>query len=224
MALILHIDTALQQANIGIANNGELVLNLQNENQNSHASFVQPAIQKVLSQTGISINNIDAIGVTAGPGSYTGLRVAMASAKGLCYALQKPLVCVSTLQVMAIAATETFPDFDFYCPMIDARRNEVYTAVYNNSLEIIMPAQPLILNEHCFEELLVKGKMLFCGNGAMKCKNIINANINSFFEIGEYNGVHLAQSLFNCFKNNHFGDVAYAEPMYLKDFYTGKAS
>ena len=218
MALILHIDTALQLANIGIANNGELLLNIQNENQNSHASFVQPAIQKVLSQTGISINNIDAIGITAGPGSYTGLRVAMASAKGLCYALQKPLVSISTLQVMAMAAIEKSPGFDFYCPMIDARRNEVYTALYNSLLQLILPAQPLILTDTSFKEQLLNGKALFFGDGAEKFKNIIYDNVNAFFEIQEYDGTHLAQSFFRSFKHNIFEDLAYAEPLYLKDF------
>lgn len=222
MALILHIDTALQQANIGIANNGALIINIQNEDQQSHASFVQPAIQKVLQQSGIRLESIDAIGVIAGPGSYTGLRVAMASAKGLCYALQKPLLSISTLEVMTTAAIKAFPGFNFYCPMIDARRNEVYTALYNAALKVEIAAQPLILSNAGFNEELSKGKILFFGDGSIKYKDILIPHANASFENVMYDGSHISSCLFNSFKNNAFEDVAYAEPLYLKAFYTGK--
>lgn len=224
MALILHIDTALQQANIGIARNGELIANIQSEDPYNHASFVQPAINQVLQQSGISIKDVDAVGVTGGPGSYTGLRVAMASAKGLCYALDKPLLSVGTLHVMATAAIENFPGFDFYCPMIDARRNEVFTAMYDQALEIITAPKPMILHHSSFEQELLSGKTLFCGNGAAKCKHIINANVNAAFELAAYNGLHIAQCLFNRFTHNAFEDLAYAAPQYLKEFYSGKLS
>lgn len=224
MALILHIDTALQQANIGIAKDGELILNLRNEDQYNHASFVQPAIQEVLQQSGINIESIDAVGITAGPGSYTGLRVGMASAKGLAYTLQKPLLSVGTLQVMTVAAIEKFPGFDFYCPMIDARRNEVYTALYTPGLEAKMAAQPLILDHSSFEQQLSKEKILFFGNGSIKYRNILSSHNNALFESVEYTGAHIAQCLFNSFKHNAFENVAYAEPLYLKDFYLGKTS
>ena len=222
MALILHIDTALQQANIGIAKDGELMLQIQNSDQYNHASFVQPAIQQVLQQLGISINSIDAIGITAGPGSYTGLRVAMASAKGLCYALQKPLLAVGTLEVMTVAAVEKFPEYSFYCPMIDARRDEVYTAAYTARLEIEMAPQPLILDNHSYKDVLAKGKTLFWGSGSEKYRDILNFNINAFFEQPVYDGKHIAQCLFNSFKNKDFENLAYSEPAYLKGFYDHK--
>lgn len=224
MALILYIDTALQQANIGIADDGELIMNIQSEDQYSHASFVQPGIKKVLQQSAIDIENIAAVGVTAGPGSYTGLRVAMASAKGLCYALHKPLLSVGTLDIMTVAAIERFPGFDFYCPMIDARRNEVYTTLYNHSLDVQIPAKPLILDSSSFEKELSNGKILFYGNGSIKCKSIIKPNVNALFESIAYNGIHLAKCLYNRFKNNAFENMAYSEPLYLKDFYAGKST
>ncbi|MFT3748434.1 MAG: tRNA (adenosine(37)-N6)-threonylcarbamoyltransferase complex dimerization subunit type 1 TsaB [Agriterribacter sp.] len=222
MALILHIDTALKQANIGLADHGTLLVNIQNEDQYSHASFVQPAIQKALRQSDVSIDSIDAVGVTAGPGSYTGLRVAMASAKGLCYALNKPLLAVNTLEVMATAAIEKFPGFDFYCPMIDARRNEVYTSLYTSLLDAAMPVTALILEKTSFEEALSKATVLYFGNGSIKFKNTIGHHENAFFEEINYSGAHLAKCLLKSFKHNGFQDLAYAEPFYVKDFYLGK--
>ncbi|MFT3950083.1 MAG: tRNA (adenosine(37)-N6)-threonylcarbamoyltransferase complex dimerization subunit type 1 TsaB [Agriterribacter sp.] len=222
MALILHIDTALQQANVGISDNGILLANIQNNDQYSHASFVQPAIQKALQQSNIAIGGIDAVGITAGPGSYTGLRVAMASAKGLCYALNKPLLAVGTLEVMAVAAIAKFPGYNLYCPMIDARRNEVYTALYTSIADIIMPAQPLILKNDSFEKELTNDKILFFGDGSVKWRNIIDGQINACFELVEYEGVYLAETLFNRFKHNAFEHLAYSEPFYVKEFYLGK--
>lgn len=223
MALILHIDTALQQANVGIADDGILLVSMQNEDQHNHASFVQPAIQEVLRQSNISVNRIDAVGVTAGPGSYTGLRVAMASAKGLCYALNKPLLFVNTLEVMTAAAIERFPAFDFYCPMIDARRNEVYTSLYTSLLEIAMPVTALTLEKTSFEKELSKATVLYFGNGSIKCKNTIEQHVNAFFEDIHYSGAHIAQCLLKSFKHNEFQNLAYAEPLYVKDFYLGKS-
>ena len=222
MALVLHLDTALQQANIGIAADGKLIENIQNEDQYSHASFVQPAIQRVLQQTKINIEDIAAFGITSGPGSYTGLRVAMSSAKGLCFVLGKPLLSVSTLEVMTMAAIEKFPGFDYYCPMIDARRNEVFTALYTPMLKVKMAAQPVILDSSSFEQELSKASILFFGSGSLKCKSLIRYYNNAFFELVEYGGMHIAKCLFNSFKNSVFDDLAYSEPLYLKDFYLGK--
>jgi tRNA threonylcarbamoyladenosine biosynthesis protein TsaB len=222
MALILHIDTALQQANIGIADNGTLLVNIQNEDQYNHASFVQPAIQKALQQLNINIAQIDAVGVTAGPGSYTGLRVAMASAKGLCYALNKPLLFANTLEVMTIAAIEKFSGFDLYCPMIDARRNEVYTSLYSSSLKVVMPTTALILETTSFEKTLQNSKILYFGNGSIKFNTMIVQDANAFFEEVNYNGTHLATALFNSYKHNDFQQLAYSQPLYVKEFYLGK--
>lgn len=222
MALILHIDTALQRGNVGIAKNGESLWNVQSDDQYNHAAFVQPAIEEVLKQSGYRLTDVDAIGVIAGPGSYTGIRVAMASAKGLCYALNKPLLTVNTLEVMTLAAIEKFPAIDVYCPMIDARRNEVFTALYNERMELVMPVQALILDETSFEQQLSYGKIIYFGNGSDKFKNIIKLPVNALFEQVGYDGAQIAKSLLNSFKNNVFQDLAYSEPMYVKDFYLGK--
>lgn len=216
MALLLHIDTALEKAFVGLSRDGELLTELDNTVQYDHAAFVQPAIAQMMSTLHISISAIDAVGVTSGPGSYTGLRVGMASAKGICYALGKPLLVVSTLEVMAAAALETFPGFDLYAPMIDARRNEVYTALYNSQGELVLSPRAAILSGDLFKQAQHK-KLLCFGSGAHKWKDKGAA----CFEKADYNGIHLSRLLYNSFKNNDFCNLAYAEPVYVKDFYFG---
>lgn len=219
MALILHIDTALQKAFVGLSQNGALIAALTNEKQNDHAAFVQPAIRQVLEQAGAGMNDLEAVGVVAGPGSYTGLRVGMASAKGLCYALNIPLLMASTLELMATAAIEHHKGYDAYCPMIDARRNEVYTALYApNGGELLAP-HALILTNDSFEQELVGKKVLFTGNGAPKWKNMLAPCANAFFEQVDYESAHLSAHFGKSFKNKEFGDLAYTQPIYLKDFH-----
>ncbi len=187
----------------------------------NHAAFVQPAIQEILKTSGLSLNKIDAVGVTGGPGSYTGLRVAMSSAKGLCYVLQKPLLTVSTLQALAYAAIDSFPGYDMYCPMIDARRNEVFTALYDEEVNILADPHALILEPSSFTANLKKGTVLFFGNGAAKWQQLIAPDSNAYFKVVEYDGRHLSHLLFKSFINKDFKDLAYTEPSYLKDFYLG---
>src|ERR1700761_8249865 len=141
MSLILNIDTATETAHLSIAKNGTVLQQLFNEDQKGHAAFLQPAIKKILAEQSLLINEIDAIAVTEGPGSYTGLRIGMASAKGLSYALRKPLITVNTLEAMARSAVDVLARNPIdskeilLCPMIDARRMEVFTAIYNMELK-----------------------------------------------------------------------------------------
>lgn len=221
MALILHIDTALASGSVGISENGRLLLSLQNDIPNNHAAFVQPAIDKLLSETAISPHSLDAIGTVAGPGSYTGLRVGMATAKGLCYALQKPLLAVNTLALMAESAIAQLPGYELFCPMIDARRNEVFTAVYNRQAEALLAPQPMILNEESFLQFRENPRILFLGDGAEKAKIILN-NIEGWRFMGyQYPVADIGLAFFKSFINRQFQDLAYTEPLYLKDFYMG---
>lgn len=217
MALLLHIDTALEKAFVGLSRNGVLLMELENVVQYDHATFVQPAIRHILDKCSFSMNDIDAVGVTTGPGSYTGLRVGMASAKGICYALNKPLVAVTTLEVMAAAAIEAFPGFDAYCPMIDARRNEVYAALYEPSMKVVFAPQAAILSVDFFAQELQHKKILFFGSGASKWKQMEVFSNNASFEKAVYNGKHLVKLLLKSFKNNLFCNLAYTEPLYIKD-------
>ncbi|HRO45385.1 tRNA (adenosine(37)-N6)-threonylcarbamoyltransferase complex dimerization subunit type 1 TsaB [Agriterribacter sp.] len=219
MALLLHIDTALEKAFVGLSRNGELLMELNNTVQYDHAAFVQPAIQQMINALHITLNAIDGVGITSGPGSYTGLRVGMASAKGICYALGKPLVAVSTLEVMAAAAVEAFPGFDVYAPMIDARRKEVYTALYNPQGEVVLPPHAATLSGDLFAQVPGYKKVLCFGSGAPKWEDMRLVNENTCFEKIDYNSTHLSQLLFNSFKNNNFCSLAYMEPLYVKDFY-----
>lgn len=219
MALLLHIDTALEKAFVGLSRDGALLMELDNTVQYDHAAFVQPAIQQLLTVLNYTIEDIDAVGITSGPGSYTGLRVGMASAKGICYALRKPLVAVSTLEVMAVAAIAAFPGFDAYCPMIDARRNEIYTALYDPAGKAILSPRAAILSADFMLQELQHKKILFFGSGAEKGKGSYILDTNAVFEKTEYNGKHLSVLLFNSFINKAFCDLAYEEPLYIKSFH-----
>lgn len=220
MALILNIDTALETAVISICENDKVLSFTTNSNQKDHASFLHVAIKDLLQKAGLPINKLNAITVTSGPGSYTGIRVGMASAKGLCYALHIPLITINTLEVIALSAINQIQDNSaLYCPMIDARRMEVFTAVYDADLkEIIQPAS-IILNESYLKELLKSNKIYFSGNGALKLKDIV-INENAFYTDKGTGPGSMAKLAHEKFITSDFADVSYASPMYLKEFYT----
>jgi len=220
MALILNIDTATNVAAVGFADEKGIIAAQTSEDQKNHAAFVQSAISQLMRSHQIVLQNIDAVAVVNGPGSYTGLRVGLASAKGLCYALNKPLILLNTLEVMALASADLFPDEDLlHCPMIDARRMEVFTAVYNKRLQALLPPQPMILTANSFNTFLLSQKVVFSGSGQKKVESIINHQNAIFSQIAhtiEQVGM-LAQEAFN---NKKFAGLAYSEPFYLKNFYT----
>lgn len=220
MSLILNIDTALEKAHVSIAKNGQVLGSLKSESQKEHASFLQSAIQQLIKTTGIHLSELDAVAVTSGPGSYTGLRVGMASAKGLCYALKKPLISIGSLEVLTDSAIQLFPELHgsvLLCPMIDARRMEVFTAVYRNDLSIIEPPCALILNEFSFEKVLKNDKMVFFGTGSAKWRTICGHPNAIFEEVSNLSETMSRQTnLF--FSQKKFTDLAYSEPFYLKEF------
>lgn len=217
MSLILHIDTAVQLASICLSKNDKSVGVKKNATQNDHASWLQSAIKQLLDEHNIGLGELDAIAVSAGPGSYTGLRVSMATAKGLCYPLNKPLILVSTLKMMAAAATRL--EADFFCPMIDARRMEVFTALYDNNLNELFAPRNLILNESDFSGFLSKGKTIFFGNGSNKFKPLLS-HANAIFEHIEITSEHMVELAYKKFNKNEFADLAYSEPFYTKEFFS----
>ena len=220
MALLLNIDTATEIAATSISENENVIESATNNDQKDHASFLQPAIKNLLQKTNLSIDKLNAIAVTSGPGSYTGLRVGMASAKGLCYALKIPMVTINTLQVMALSTINREKDKRaFYCPMIDARRMEVFTAVYDDDLlEIIKPCS-MILEDGAFNDLLQTNRIYFSGSGSIKFKEITN-NKDALFVISEATTNAMAQLSYQNFVKKNFADVSYSSPVYLKEFYT----
>ena len=172
MAILLHIDTATEFALVGFSKDGEVLAEQENLEQQQHAAFLQPAIQSLSKKLALRLQQIDAVVVSNGPGSYTGLRVGLASAKGICFALQKPLITLNTLEVMAHAALKAFPEANLFCPMIDARRMEVFTALYNQELDSVMPPQAMILDESSFADRLATARMVFTGSGQEKFHQI----------------------------------------------------
>lgn len=219
--LILCIDCSVQTASVALAKDKELLGLKLCEEQKQHAGFIQPAIKKLMDETGISIKKLNAIAVTNGPGSYTGLRVGMASAKGLCYALNIPLIVMGTLDVMAAAALkETNESAPFFiCPMIDARRMEVFTKIYDHQLGPIADAQAIILNEQSFAEQLGRQTILFLGNGAEKWKAICQ-HPNAKFANLYWNAASMTDEAFELYSKKQFASLAYAAPFYLKEFHS----
>ncbi len=223
MSLILNIDTANEAALVSMAKDGKVLRVLQNEEQNNHAAFLHTAIVQLTNTTKIPLAQIDAVAVTAGPGSYTGIRIGMASAKGLCYALNKPLIIINNLEVLTIAAQQNIQNkaAQLYCPMIDARRMEVFTAIYNFALTIDLHPCAMVLDALSFNEQLQQHKIAFFGSGAIKWKAICSHPNASFISISN---VATAMALLSSsyFTQKKIADIAYIEPIYIKEFYEKK--
>lgn len=220
MSLILNIDSTLENAYVSFAKNGQILNVLTNTNQKDHASFLQHAIQQLIKSSGIDLKTIDAVAVASGPGSYTGLRVGMASAKGLCYALKKPLITLSTLEILTVSAVEFCKEDKpniLFCPMIDARRMEVFTAIYQLDLTPFLAPCALVLTENSFEVFISKNKILFFGNGSAKWKTICNQP-NALFQNINNPPAGMAKLAEYSFSKKIFADLAYTEPFYIKDF------
>ena len=221
MPLILNIDTATEFASICLSRNGVVIGFEENKEQKSHASFLQPAIKKMMYDVQCTLYDVDAIAVTNGPGSYTGLRVGLSSAKGLCFALNKPLILLNTLKVMAngISKNEGEVSNLVFCPMIDARRMEVFTALYNKNLEYLLQPTAMILDEISFVEVLSNNKIIFSGSGSEKFKEITKNN-NAIFTNVQYSAKNMVQLSEQMFAEKQFADLAYSSPDYCKEFYT----
>ena len=220
MSLILHIDTHLQTATVSLAEGKKVIHSLSSLNQKEHASFLQPAIRQILVDTSRSIAELDAIAVVAGPGSYTGLRVGLSTAKGLCYALQIPLIAINSLEWMAYAAKDE--PVDLLCPMIDARRNEVFAAVYRRTGEEVESPASVILHSDSYKILLRDNKILFFGDGSEKFRVMFSDN-NAIFTRVVQDCSQLAEISSERFEKSVFTDLAYSEPIYVKGFFKAPA-
>lgn len=222
MSLILNIDTTTESAFVNIAKDAVVIAELFNNQQKDHAGFLQPAIQTLINTIGISLSELDAIAVSAGPGSYTGLRVGMASAKGLCYALNKPLLMISSLEILAHAAIAESSDVSadsLFCAMIDARRMEVFTAVYDRLLNIVLAPCAMVLDQNSYGDLTAKQPVVFSGNAVEKWKTVCGQS-NVFFKTGINATVSMSELSYKKFESVDFSELAYAEPFYVKDFFT----
>lgn len=223
--MILQIETATTVCSVALSNNGEVIAVKQMEQRNIHAEVITLYIEELLTSTGTKYTDLDAIAVSCGPGSYTGLRIGISTAKGLCYALEKPLIAIETLEAMATGATmesELAKGDTLLCPMIDARRMEVYTAIFNTKGERINHTTAEIINENSFAELLSDNKILFFGDGAEKCRETLSNPNAQFLESFTNSAAYLTKRATEKFAAKNFEDIAYFEPYYLKDFITGK--
>ena len=222
MPLLLNIDSATEVASVCVALNGASLALIKNEQQKEHASFIHTGIAGILKKTGYKLKDIEAFAVTSGPGSYTGLRVGMATAKGFCYALSKPLIAINTLEVMTQGAIDTVGRAEkgmLFCPMIDARRMEVFTAIYNADIKTILSPKAVILEKNFLNNYMINNKVLFFGSGSKKFMEI-ETNPNSVFAEIQANAAHLGSLAEIAFRHRKFADISYAEPTYFKDFHS----
>ncbi len=223
MSLILHLETATTVCSVSLAYEGK-TLALKEENKGfTHAEHLTIFIEEVMQIAGKSYNEIDAIAISKGPGSYTGLRIGVATAKGLCYGINKPLIAINTLASMMQGAVQKYPNYTLFCPMLDARRMEVYTALFNQHGHTIAPTEALILSNESFEKELTSNEILFFGDGATKFKEI-NTSVNAKFDLELMpSSVNMVEIAYQKYINKAFEDLAYFEPFYLKEFYTPTA-
>ncbi len=231
--LILSIDTATPLGGICLAEDGRVLGIRTNPNQFDHASWIHVAIKDLMKTTGTTLSQLAAIAVTEGPGSYTGLRVGLTTAKGLCYALQIPLIGESTLKVMAYGVKEDprlketyFREQEetvFIAPMIDARRMEVFTAVFSPTLETVFAPAAMVLEPDSFSGLLQKGRVVFAGNGSPKWQGICRHS-HALFADTPLRVADLAALADQQFGRNTFKDLVYSEPAYLKNVYVVPAN
>ena len=231
MALILSIETATNSCSIALSKDGVVVAAEESSVRNSHSAIITILIESALANAGKGFHEIDAVAAGEGPGSYTGLRIGVATAKGLCCALEKPLIAISTLQAMSFGMQEAMKGIQLperllpvlFCPMIDARRMEVYCAIYDSSGKEIQKPSAEIITYDSFSGYIDKNILVFAGDGTLKCKPLLEHFPNVVF-LDDFNASarYMATIAEERFAENRFEDLAYFEPYYLKDFVAGK--
>jgi tRNA threonylcarbamoyladenosine biosynthesis protein TsaB len=223
MARILSLETSVDVCSVAIHNQGTLIKEIVINEAQAHAARLAPLIQEILKQTALTSSDLQAVAITSGPGSYTGLRIGTSTAKGLCYALDIPLISIPTLDILAYQAKHLADKNTLLCPMIDARRMEVYCQITDTGMNVIQPVEALVINEKSFEELLAGQKMLFFGNGAEKCRTVLNSS-NAVFLNGIFPRAAVLGSLAHKkFEAGEYEELADFKPAYLKDFVAKKA-
>ncbi len=235
MATIALIETSTALCSVALAKDGAVVLYKESSAAKAHASLTAVFIDEMLKEQGLTVSDCDAVCVSMGPGSYTGLRVGVSTAKGLCFGAKKPLLAVGTLDTLVAQAAsewerasasiadsskdipESLSGFKYIVPMIDARRMEVYTAVFSDEGKQLTETMPAIIDENSFAEQLADGPVLFIGDGAGKCADVINHPNAHFIQCCPKASAMLGPAL-KAFDEQRFEDVAYFEPFYLKEF------
>ena len=216
MGMILNIETATTNCSVCVAKDGEILAIKENDTPNySHSEQLHIFIEEVLQQASVAFNELNAIAVSKGPGSYTGLRIGVSAAKGLCFSLDVPLISIPTLESMV---HQTMPvTADFMIPVLDARRMEVYAAVFDSNFDEIRETRAEVIDDSSFAEYIQKGSVLLVGSGAEKCRELFQERLSYQPSIVP-SSREMAPLSFRKFKKQQFEDVAYFEPYYLKDF------
>lgn len=217
MALILSIETSGQVCSAALHVDGVLKAAREITIPQSHASRLAPAVQEVMEEAGITPANLDAVAVSSGPGSYTGLRIGTSTAKGLCYASDIPLIAVGSLEILAYQA-RPLSSGSWLCPMLDARRMEVYSMLLDDHDAMVQPVAPVILDHTSFHTILDQHPITFVGEGARKFAPVVN-HVNARFLSDCYpDAVTLGYLAYRKFKADQFEDLVHFEPVYLKEF------
>lgn len=220
MTNIISIETATKVCSIALHRDGELIALREDDNQHSHSANITLFVDEVVREAGITFSDIDAVAVSKGPGSYTGLRIGVSAVKGFCYGLGKPLISVNTLMAMAqYTALSTHKKTNaLLCPMIDARRMEVFCALINQQNQWVKETEAVIVDENSFRQELETQPIVFFGDGAAKCQNTINHPNAIFVDGVRPSAKYIGELAWEKFNQKQFEDVAYFEPFYLKEF------
>lgn len=227
MALILCLETATAVCSVSLVRDGLVIGSRESTETNIHSTLLTSFMEELMGNAGIDFTTLDAIAVSSGPGSYTGLRIGVAAAKGLCYATDKPLIAIPTLRSMAYGMVRTIqvkPAGNLLlCPMIDARRMEVYCGIFDEKAHDVREVRAEIVDENSFHEELTSGHIVFGGDGTEKCRQVLSHQSNAIFLPGfKASAVHMAILAEEQYSQKLFEDLAYFEPFYLKDFVAGK--
>ncbi len=219
---ILLIESSTTICSVALSRDGKIIALREINEANRHAEKLTVFCEEVVKEGNLTFNELDAVAVSKGPGSYTGLRIGVSAAKGICYALNKPLIAIGTLEAMADGMKSAAQAGDLLCPMLDARRMEVYCAIYDHEGNAIEPVAPHILDENSFSVLLAERRIIFSGDGMPKAKEMLSKFPNAAFtDAGNCSAKHLMLRAEKKFLAKDFEDLAYFEPFYLKTFQPG---
>lgn len=217
----LNIETSGESASIAITDESGVIGYASNDRQQDHAAWLHAAVASLFEKHSLTLQQLDAVSVSIGPGSYTGLRIGLSAAKGFCFATGLPLITISTLELIAWSANKS--DADLFCPLIDARRMEVFTAVYDRNLNERMQPIAMVLDQNSFDGILKDARVCFCGNGRHKLKEMMEHS-NAMFDDSEATAANMAALTHRNFIGKRFSDLVYTEPQYVKEFYSRTAS
>lgn len=222
VAYLLLIESSTTICSVALSRDGKIIALREVNEPNKHAELLTVFCDEVMKEAQLTFNELDAVAVSKGPGSYTGLRIGVSAAKGICYALNKPLIAIGTLEAMADGMKSVAQPGDLLCPMLDARRMEVYCAIYDHEGKEIEPVAPHILDENSFSVLLAERRIIFSGDGMPKAKETLSKFPNAVFtDAGNCSAKHLMLPAEKKFNEKDFEDLAYFEPFYLKTFQPG---